>query len=83
MKVSMRVSVSRSDGFCARQGEIVDIEDSIAQEMIEDGRAEIGDTGTLIGSAESGTIDLSDGADEDELSLANKTLARGRKWKGA
>jgi hypothetical protein len=89
MKITMLVSVSRSDGFSASIGQILDVPAEQAQSFVADGWAvEVNDAAsthpqadapTPIVGAPSGTIDLADGVDDAEATLAGKTLARRKK----
>lgn len=92
MFVKMLVAVSRSDGFSAKLGQIIDLKDAVAADLIKNRMAEpammtdkipgvvlppaIGDTPEDADSIEVGNIDLRDGASDEEATLASKTLSR-------
>ena len=93
MIIRMLVSVSRSDGFSARIGQELAVDDAIAQDLLTNEQAEpvgtiklprerkakpVSPDPSATPVTESGTINLADGVDSDEASLAGKTLQRRR-----
>ena len=95
MVIRMLVSISRSgpDGFSARIGQEIEVDDAVAQDLLTNEQAEPGgviklprerkpkppDSSAMPSAgAERGTIDLRDGVDAGEATLAGKTLQRKR-----
>jgi hypothetical protein len=83
MIVRMLVSVSRSDGFSARIGQEIELEDELAQELMTNEQAEpVGAIKLPRAPAEEtpdvtfGNINLTDGVDDREATLAGKALYR-------
>lgn len=80
MKIRMLVSISRDD-FNARLGQELDLDTGFAHDLIRDGHAMPLDTIVLPRapsvepSAPRGTIDLADGVNDNEATLAGKALA--------
>jgi hypothetical protein len=84
MQIRMLVSMSRSDGFHALQGQVIELDDDTAREFCASGLAttEIESQqptqtqGVPMPEFAHGEIDLSDGVNEQEATLAGKTLAQ-------
>lgn len=83
MIVKMLVSISRSDGFSARIGQEIEIDDKVAQELMTNEQAEpvgaIKLPRPLVEETPEvtfGNINLTDGVDDREATLAGKALSR-------
>lgn len=86
MQIKMLVSIARSDGFMAQIGQVIDLPTDAAKDYIANRMAEPATESDPIPtplpsettSDQVGTIDLRDGVNDAEASIAGKTLRKKR-----